>query len=311
LDVSVIIVNYNTRSVTRHCIESIFAYTTGIEFEVILVDNGSHDGSFEEFTQLDFGPSLILVKRLQNLGFGYANRIGVEYASGKYLFFLNSDTYLKNNAIKNIYDYMEKEQGIGVAGGYLEKPDGNYSRSFGSFPSTRSLVKYCLASTAISLSIITKHFDTISFRRTRVVCSKISESEVDYVSGADMMVRTSDYWTAGGFDPCYFMFFEEVQLQKNLSSHGFRNVVINGPRIVHLEGASVNKSPRYIKMYSFREYLFDRSAILYARKNFGVSLALFLGVVFYFKYMNPCFLLHNIGRIRPTSLVALSLRDSK
>ena len=97
MDVSIIIVNYNTKKLTSDCINSIYEKTTGIRFEVIVVDNNSSDGSQDLFF-FDF--RIKFVEAGENLGFGKANNKGVEIASGKYVFFLNSDTILVNNAVK-------------------------------------------------------------------------------------------------------------------------------------------------------------------------------------------------------------------
>ena len=103
MDVSIIIVNYNTKELTAACINSIFQYTEGVEFEVILVDNASTDGSREFFRK---DTRIILIESEINLGFGRANNLGYEYSHGKYVFLLNSDTYLLNNAVKIFYDRM-------------------------------------------------------------------------------------------------------------------------------------------------------------------------------------------------------------
>ena len=105
MDVSVIIVNYNTIELTLNCINSIFTHTLGIDFEVIVVDNNSDDGS-GEILRLD--KRIVFIQNLANEGFGSANNIGYRYAKGKYLFLLNSDTILLNNAIKLFYDYAEQ-----------------------------------------------------------------------------------------------------------------------------------------------------------------------------------------------------------
>lgn len=97
MDVSVIIVNYNTKQITLNCLESIFEHTKGIEFEVILVDNASSDGSVEAIEE--YYPMVQVIKSEVNLGFGRANNLGVQMAKGEYLFLLNSDTLLLNNAI--------------------------------------------------------------------------------------------------------------------------------------------------------------------------------------------------------------------
>ncbi|GHT72706.1 hypothetical protein FACS189456_1970 [Bacteroidia bacterium] len=90
MDVSIIIVNYNTKQLTANCIDSVFHKTEGINFEVILVDNASTDGSKEHFRN---DPRIQFIESDENLGFGRANNLGAKYAKGKYLFLLNSDYY--------------------------------------------------------------------------------------------------------------------------------------------------------------------------------------------------------------------------
>ena len=98
IDVSVIIVNYNTKDLLRDCINSVIEQTKNISFEIIVSDNGSSDGSIE-MLKAEF-PKVIILNNKENLGFGKANNRGAEISNGKYLFLLNSDTVLLNNAIK-------------------------------------------------------------------------------------------------------------------------------------------------------------------------------------------------------------------
>lgn len=105
MDVSVIIVNYNTLDLTRNCLKSIYEQTKDINFEVIVSDNGSVDGSIEMIRQ-DF-PQVVLIENNANLGFGAANNRGLKIARGKYILYLNSDTLLQNNVVKIFYDYWE------------------------------------------------------------------------------------------------------------------------------------------------------------------------------------------------------------
>ena len=103
MDVSIIIVNYNTKDLTKKCIESVIKYTTNILYEIILVDNASMDGSKELFEKD------IRIKYIYNStkdGFGKANNLGLKYSSGKYVFLLNSDTILMNNAVYQFYKAM-------------------------------------------------------------------------------------------------------------------------------------------------------------------------------------------------------------
>ena len=104
-DVSIIIVNYNTKQLLADCLKSIYEQTNNIDFEVIVSDNGSVDGSIEMLKR-DFS-QVILIENNANLGFGAANNRGLEVAKGKYIFYLNSDTVLLNNAVKIFFDYLE------------------------------------------------------------------------------------------------------------------------------------------------------------------------------------------------------------
>ena len=131
MDVSVIIVNYNTIELTLNCINSIFTHTLGIDFEVIVVDNNSDDGS-GEILRLD--KRIVFIQNLANEGFGSANNTGYQYAKGKYLFLLNSDTILLNNAIKLFYDYAEQHLSSCVYGTMLLNPDNTMDTLMGNSP---------------------------------------------------------------------------------------------------------------------------------------------------------------------------------
>ena len=105
MDVSIIIVNYNTKKLIKNCINSIYKHTKDVDFEIIVSDNGSVDGSVE-MIKSEF-PNVILIENNANLGFGAANNRGLKIAKGKYIFYLNSDTVLLNNAVKYFFDYWE------------------------------------------------------------------------------------------------------------------------------------------------------------------------------------------------------------
>lgn len=119
MNVSIIIVNYNTKVLLGQCLESVFEMTRDIAFEVLVVDNASSDGS-EEYITSKFA-DVVWINSGGNLGFGRANNLGAEHAKGEYLFLLNSDTILKNNAVKIFYDYMQshKDERIGALGAWL------------------------------------------------------------------------------------------------------------------------------------------------------------------------------------------------
>lgn len=137
MDVSVILVNYNTLHLTKDCIDSIFEKTQGISFEIILVDNDSQDGSQKYFSE---DKRIVFLESGGNIGFGRANNLGLKKATGKYIFFLNTDTLLVNNAIKCFFDYCEghSHDMLGGIGCLLQDKEGNTIHSFAHFPTLTS-----------------------------------------------------------------------------------------------------------------------------------------------------------------------------
>lgn len=216
MDVSIIIINYNTLSLTKKCIDSIFQHTKNIQFEIILVDNASTDGSKKLFMA---DARIIYIYNEENVGFGRANNIGLKYASGRYILLLNSDTYLINNAINIFKENMDVQpSNIACIGALLEDPFGAEVRSFGPFLSFKQFFK------GVKLEI------------PRPI--PVSGVCVPVVLGADLFIRRSVIEKEGFFDPAFFMYHEENDLQRRYAQAGYYSKIIPGPRIVHLEGKS-------------------------------------------------------------------------
>lgn len=272
-DVSVIIVNYNTRVLLRGCLASIFEMSSGLDFEVIVSDNGSVDGS-AEMVRKDF-PQVLLVENRANLGFGAANNRALDRASGKYVFYLNSDTLLLNNALKIFFDYWEShpEENLGALGCNLTWPDGCFCLSSGAsrngrFESAaafrRNQRKLCLRSYKIAL----RHY---VFRRPLRPVKDLDPpvgkivGPVGYVTGADLFLLND---ASARFDEDYFMYYEEVDLQYALSSAGKKPCLIDGPCIMHLEGASSPRGKYEVKdQTDFSRIQLSLSAIRFFRKH--------------------------------------------
>lgn len=222
IEVSIVIVNFNTKLLLNDCLVSIYECIRNIDFEVIIVDNASVDGS-EDFIKQKF-PLVRWINSGGNLGFGRANNIGAKYAKGKYLFFLNSDTILLNDAVSMFYDYMEsnmQKESIGLIGSYLLDKDGNNNFSYSDFPSPESEFNYL-------------------WRKFRQKDYDVSDSniDVDSISGANMFIPRDLFLKIGGFDSNIFMYYEETDLQYRLAKFGLKRRLIKGPRIIHLEGGS-------------------------------------------------------------------------
>lgn len=250
MNVSVIIVNYNTLHVLRPCLDSIIEQTTGIEYEIIVVDNDSTDGSIEALS----GDSRVtFIPTGENLGFGRANNKGLEQAKGEYIFFLNSDTLLKNNAIKMLYDFAKQYQGkLGALGCILEDRQGNRIHSYGQFPKMRGDVQKFFW-IPILKGLRTYHQPAIEYPEQWM--------KVDYITGADLFVSRQVLDTYGAFHPAFFMYYEESEMQHRFYLHGFDNVLLNGPQIIHLEGESgkVGNKSKFIR----DTYRQERSLFIY------------------------------------------------
>lgn len=228
MDVSIIIVNYNTKELTRNCLKSIYEHTYDIDFEVIVSDNGSTDGSIE-MIKSEF-PQVILIENKVNLGFGAANNRGLKIAKGKYVFYLNSDTILLNNAVKMFFDYWEnspEKETIGALGGVLLDENMQTTHSGGVFPNPWNTQKRFFKQ-VISCYV----YRFIPHKPPKEI---VNAGEIDYVTGADLFMQNN---ADAIFDEWYFMYCEEVDLQKSLHLKGKRSYIINGPRIIHMAGAS-------------------------------------------------------------------------
>jgi len=129
MDVSIILVNYNTCDLTLNCLKSIQEKVQNIEYEVFVVDNHSKDDSVEKIKQ--GYPNVKLIQSPNNIGFGRANNIAIKESQGKYIFLLNTDTVLMNNAVKVLFDFMEQNEKCGACGGNLYNDDGEMIHSFG------------------------------------------------------------------------------------------------------------------------------------------------------------------------------------
>ena len=278
VQVSIIIVNYNTKQLTINCINSIFKKTSDITFEIILVDNASTDGSVDFFSKDE---RIIFISNSENVGFGRANNIGLTQAKGKYLLFLNSDTILIDNVIKEFYVFAEQHAhlNIGAIGGLLLSEDGNLNHSFGKFPSAYSVWYYFWDSILQKLKL-TKGY--------QINKQKQIEQEnyqfVDYIAGADLFVPASVLMKIGVFDPIFFMYYEETDLQKRMANQGLARIVINNHGIIHLEGASFDKTKQ--ETVTFSRYIFSHNSLFkYIKKHFtglqyiGVRFTMFAMIV--------------------------------
>ena len=284
IDVTIIIVNYNTYELLKDCLNSILKNSEGIKYEIIVSDNGSSDNSVEKLRQ-EY-PSVIVLDNKQNLGFGKANNRALEISNGKYIFYLNSDTLLCNNAIKYFYDYMEshKNENIGALGANLMDIDKRVIHSYGRFPSFLFLSKIIIRdiiSQSIKLLLHLVHLE----KEHLIKISQKKESyfgNVDYITGADLFVRND---INAKFDERFFLYYEETDLQKQMELKGLNRIIIDGPQIIHLEGGS-NKTGirRFSSFGNLTSYI---SMVYYCKKNISFFGSFILKILITFLWLNP------------------------
>ncbi len=279
IDVSIVIVNFNSGQYLKNCLESIYNCTKGVSFEIILVDNASTDGSFEKIRE-DF-TSIFGLKNDSNLGFAAANNIGAKSAQGKYLLFLNPDTLLVDDAISAMYQFLESADNmVAACGARLQNPDGTYSVSFGNFPTL-----FQQFSDIGFRAIYKRYYD----RKLSISppCNFTDPQPVGYLSGADTFIRKDIFLKLGGFDEAYFMYYEDTDLFYRLHKAGYQSYLLPEVSITHI-GSSTSDSDG---TFNYSKYsMLEKSKYLYFAKNHGAC------SVFWAKTFQTFSLLFHVGK---------------
>lgn len=279
IDCSIIIVTYNAKEYFKKCIDSIYKYTQDVSFEIIVSDNASTDGLIPMIRSQY--KDIIIIENKRNIGFGAANNKGLEIAKGKYIFYLNEDTELKNNAIKMFIDYYNANSGarIGALGAYLKSADGRINGPSGNFPTYGNLLMQMFLHNindfiyVINEKVGRFRVDEIVKRgiKNRIKDESSKEQTVDYICGADLFMKNDDN---AKFDERYFLYFEETDLQLRLSEQKMNRVLIPGPYIIHY-GGGTQDSYRTIKPI----FDYQISAVKYAKKNLNTKARLLKRII--------------------------------
>lgn len=232
MKLSIVIVNYQGVKHTLSCVASIRAFPPSCAYEIIVVDNGSSVAEGEELKQ--HLPDCTIVFSGMNLGFGGANNLGAGQAKGEILFFLNNDTVLTSDIFAPLVDSLDRDATRGLVGPSLRNADGTFQVSFGLFPTvigeweTRRLGR--------------------RFNARSVEANKIVERWMcQWISGAAMMVRKECFDRLGGFDPSYFMYFEDVDLCYRAKQGGWEVWYESDCSLIHLGGMSYSSGDALIR----------------------------------------------------------------
>ena len=226
IDISVIIVNWNTKDLLRNCLNSLSKTVHNLIFEVIVVDNASTDGSVA-MLESEF-PSVIRIVNTENKGFGAANNQACTIMKGKYALSLNTDTILMPEAVNKLWNFCEANDKAAIVCGQLLNADGTKQNSIASFPGLLTLV----ANTSLLEYLFPGRYPSKRYKHT-------SPIEVDSAIGACMMIRKKALDEAGAFDERYFFFFEETDLAYTMRLKGWKIYHVPNAFIYHLQGQSV------------------------------------------------------------------------
>ena len=216
VDISFIIVNWNTRDILIDCLNSIYKTVTDIGFEIYVVDNNSTDGS-REATKKRF-PDVKLIENKTNTGFAHANNQALRIMQGRFAVLLNTDAVLQEGAIKSLLSFMNNSPEAGIAGVQLLNQDGSRQNSIDNFPSPETEI--------LNKSILRFFFPDKYPGKSRIHHNPI---EVDSVVGACMMVRKEAMDEVGLFDEDYFIFLEETDWCFRMHKKDGRSIMCRMP----------------------------------------------------------------------------------
>lgn len=272
IDISILIVNYNVRCFTEHCLLSVLHATASQSVEIIVADNASTDNS-REYLEERF-PTVRFIWLPENLGFAKANNLAMQAAQGQYFLLLNPDTLLPEKALQQALDFMQSHPEAGALGFKMIDGAGRYLKeSKRGFPSP-------LAS-FFKLSGLAALFPTSSIV-ARYYAGHLSINEVnpvDALAGAAMLVRREVWQQTQGFDERFFMYAEDIDWSYRIREAGWQCYYFPRLRVLHFKGESTQKQSRaYVNRFYGAMWLFVQKH--YAKRTLlkaGMYLSIALG----------------------------------
>lgn len=285
MKLSIIIVSYKQPGQLKDCIGSIYKYTGGLDFEIIVVDNCSKDKDIDDYlySASRANTNFKFIKNKENLGFAAANNIGYRISSGEYIVYLNPDTLLLNNSFRIMLEVMKNNSRIGICGPRLMYPDMSFQVSFYSFP---SVMKKMFKVIGLNKLIVKRPgifkwilmFKKLMPEYASMFSSNFEEIkepiEVPWITGACMMVRGSLFNRINMFDENFKLYAEDMDLCLRVNKTGKLVYFIPGARVVHHCGW-INKTPGSIDLY------FKSHAYYYIKNFRGIykNMLLFLNKI--------------------------------
>ena len=265
MDLSVVIVNYNTFELTRNTVDSILKYQYPFDVEIIVVDNASSDDSLLKLENY-FKDRVVFIKSDENKGFASGNNIALKNISSKYVLLLNSDTIVWNNTLSDIYSYMEVHESVGACGCQVLLEDNTLDKACKrSFPNVKNSFFRLF------------HIPTDS-RDNDYNLDDLDDDgiyEIDCLTGAFMFIRRNVLDDVGLLDETFFMYGEDIDLCFRIKQAGYKIMYYGQSKITHLKGASSKKQrPKII-------YEFYRAMYIYYNKHHAFQSSIFVNLFVY------------------------------
>jgi hypothetical protein len=246
-DMSVILVCWNNIDYLEPCLDSLYGSGLRYRFDVVVVDNGSTDGS-QDMLREKF-PQVQIIQNDHNVGLGKASNQGIEATSGRYVLLLNNDTIVNGPSLDNMVKFLDINPSAGAVGGRLLNPNGSFQAAGSKFPSFREEL---LISTRLG-TLIWPNFPDRSY--------PMKIKSVDWIGSACLLLRRDALKDVGLLDEEYFIYGDEADLQYRLKKAGWDVYYLPGVTTIHYGGRSMNRWSRRKMVY--------RGKILFFTKNYG------------------------------------------
>lgn len=240
MELSIVIVNFNTCQLLKDCLASVFNQTRDLDFEVLVVDNASNDNSVE-MVKKEF-PTVKLITNFKNLGFAKANNLALRQSRGEFILLLNSDTFVLDNAVTKMVKFMKENPDVGIVGPKLLNPDKSPQPSIGQFLNLWASFLWLIGAERLGL--------------TRSSPGKIRET--DWVSGACFMVRREVLTRVGLLDENFFMYLEEMELCYRAKNAGFKIYFYPEAQVLHLVRGSGERKQAILEIYKSLNYFYQK-----------------------------------------------------
>lgn len=298
MDISIIIVNWNSKDYLQKCIESILSWTSDINFEIVVIDSASFDGADEMLKHCY--PQVRFMQSDSNLGFAKANNEAFRESTGSYILFLNPDTELIGSDINILFDSIQTLPKAGAIGCTLLNRDRSIQTScIQSFPTILNQ----LLSTEFLRALFPK---SPLWGMASLYDANDGPAEVDMISGACLMLRRSVFEQVGLFSEDYFMYAEDLDLCYKIRQAGYSNYLIPGTSVIHFGGGSTEKRPSDFSVVMMREsiwrFLKKNRGEIYGLAYRGSTLMSAIGRLLLLMILLPLQYLRHSGSSRYSSL---------